>query len=229
MSAGHEQSTVCGALKRKTKETCRGKPMPNGRCRIHGGKSLSGLASPTLVTGRHSRYLPTRLISRYEQAVSDPEILNLRDDIALLDTRIGSVVEALDTGESKETWTLLSSTWRSFEDQWKQFLDTGEAPEDMEQTVDYITKLMRDGLSQGYVWNEIRGLIKERADLVANERKRLVELQQYVTSEKALLFVHAVMASVKQHVSDRTALAAISSDLARLSDVRDSSQSAATG
>lgn len=188
---------------------------------MHGGKSLHGLASPALVTGRYSKYLPTRLLSRYQEAVSDPELLALKDDIALLDARIVQVVSALETGESKETWSSLITAWTEFETHWNRLLDTGESPETMERTVGWIGKLIRDGLSEGYVWGEIRGLLKERSDLVGNERKRLVELQQYVTSERALLFVQVVMASVKQHVRDRAALAAIAADLARLSDVRD--------
>lgn len=198
--------------------------MSNGRCHKHGGASLSGLASPVLVTGRYSKHLPTRLISRYQQAVSDPDLLALRDDIGLLDTRIGQVVSALDTGESKEAWVSLLSIWSTFEEQFQSLLDTGEPPEEMEGTVSKVSTLIRSGLSESYVWSEIRGLLKERADLVANERKRMVELQQYVTAEKAMLFVTAVMDSVRRNVSDRDALAAISADISRMADVRAGSQ-----
>lgn len=191
--------------------------MPNGRCRMHGGKSLTGIAQPNFRSGRYSKHLPSRLVGRYEEATSDPELLGLRDDIALLDTRITGVVEALDTGESQESWTVLSATWRTFEDQWKTLIDTGEPPEEMEATVEYITKVMRDGLSQGYVWGEIRGLLKERKELVAGEQKRLVEMQQFISAERAMTFVGAVMASVKRHVSDRAALAGIAADLGALS------------
>lgn len=203
--------------------------MDNGRCHKHGGATPVGFGLPQTVTGRHSKYLPTRLIGRYQEAVSDPELLALRDDIGLLDTRIGQVVAALDTGESRESWVALMAAVSSLEDQWQKLLDDGEPPEAMERTVESIGRLVRQGLSEGYVWSEIRGLLKDRAGLVASERSRLVELQQYVTSERALLFVHAVMASVKQHVSDRRALAAISADLARLSDVRDSRELAGAG
>lgn len=216
----------CGAKKRGKDETCRGIAMANGRCRLHGGATPVAFGLPQTVTGRHSKYLPTRLLGRYQEAVSDPELLALRDDIGLLDTRIGQVVGALETGESRETWVALMEAASTLEDQWQKLLDDGEPPEEMERTVESIGRLVRSGLSEGYVWSEIRGLLKERSALVASERSRLVELQQYVTSERALLFVHAVMASVKQHVSDRAALAAISADLARLSDVPDGGQSA---
>ncbi len=191
---------------------------------MHGGKSPGGIASPQTVTGRYSRYLPTRLLGRYEEAVADPELLGLKDEIGLLDTRLTQVVGALDTGESRDAWSSLFALWQQLDQDMSKLLDDGETPETMERTVIALGETIKSGLSQGYVWSEIRGLLKERADLVANERKRLVELQQYVTSERALLFVQAVMASVKQHVSDRGALAAVAADLSRLSDVQDGRQ-----
>ena len=58
--------------------------------------------APRFETGRYSKYLPTRLAGRYEEARADPELLALRDDIALLDTRVAQTVAALDTGESAD-------------------------------------------------------------------------------------------------------------------------------
>jgi hypothetical protein len=42
-------------------EPCRNAAMPNGRCRMHGGKSPAGIASPAWKSGRFSRYMPKRL------------------------------------------------------------------------------------------------------------------------------------------------------------------------
>lgn len=208
---------TCGASKRKSGEPCRMVAMPNGRCRIHGGTSLAGIAAPTFKTGRYSKYLPSRLVSRYEAAASDPELLALRDDIGLLDTRIAQVVSSLDTGESADAWSSLLALWQQLDQDMSRLLDEGETPETMERTVAALGDTIRNGFSQGYVWNEIRGLLKERMELVASERKRLVEMQQYVTAEQAMNFVGAVMASVRRNVSDRSALAAIASDVAGFS------------
>ena len=191
--------------------------MSNGLCYMHGGPTPKGIAAPQFKTGRYSKYLPSRLAGRYEEAISDPELLALRDDIGLLDTRISGVVAALDTGESQESWSAMMALVSQLETEWQTLLDDGEPPETMERTVEAIGKTARQGLSQGYVWAEIRGLLKERAALVSGEQKRLVEMQQYVTATEAMGFVGAVMASVRRHVSDRRALSAISSDLTGLS------------
>jgi hypothetical protein len=221
-------AALCGAKAKATQQPCRAPAMSNGRCHKHGGAALTGIASATFKTGRYSKYIPARLVERYEEAISDTELLALRDDIGLLDTRIGQVVAALDTGESKETWVALMASVSALEEQWQHCLDDGEPPEEMERTVEAIGRYVRQGLSEGYVWAEIRGLLKERSALVASEQKRLVDMQQYVTSEQAMTFVGAVMASVRRHVSDTRALAGISADLNRLA-LRDGGRPAATG
>jgi len=191
--------------------------MPNGRCHKHGGATPTGIALPQFRTGRYSKYLPARLVGRYEEAAADPELLALKDDIALLDTRIAQTVSALDTGESADAWSSLFALWQGLDRDMQALLDSGETPESMESTIAALGETIRTGLSQGYVWGEIRGLLKERAALVSGEQKRLVDMQQYVTATQALGFVAAVMASVRKHVDDRAALAAIAADLNRLS------------
>lgn len=221
-------NALCGAKKRGKDETCRGIAMANGRCRLHGGKQPQGIARPNFATGRYSKYLPSRLAGRYEEAIADPDLMALKDDIGLLDTRLVGVVESLDTGESADAWSSLFALWQQLDQDMSVLLDEGETPETMERTVAAIGETVRNGLSKGYVWNEIRGLLKERAALVGAEQKRLVEMQQYVTATQAMGFVASVMTSVKRHVRDRDALAAISSDLTGLT-LRSGSESARAG
>ena len=78
---------LCGA-KTRSGSACQNRPMPNGRCRMHGGKSLGGIASPNFKHGGYSKFLPVRLGDNYQEAMADPELLALRDDIALLDARV---------------------------------------------------------------------------------------------------------------------------------------------
>ena len=202
--------------------------MPNGKCRMHGGKVPAGIASPQFKHGRYSKYLPARLVGKYEEAAADPELLALRDDVALLDTRLVTVVSALDTGESQEAWTSLFALWQQLDQDMASLLNDGETPETMEHTVAALGETIRNGLSQGYVWSEIRGLLKERSALVAGEQKRLVDMQQFVTATQAMGFVAAVMASVRKHFHDRAALASISADLTGLT-VRSGSGSTQPG
>jgi hypothetical protein len=181
--------------------------MQNGRCRIHGGKSLGGMASPTLVTGRHSKYLPARMLSRYQEALSDSELLALRDEISLIDARLTDVLGRVDTGESGRIWSALQKAWRDYR---------RAKPADKLTAEMAVADLISDGVSDAEAWAEVREIIDQRARLVANERQRLVQLQQMVTVEQAMMLLAAVADTVRRHVSDRDALAAISADLGRL-------------
>jgi hypothetical protein len=55
----------CPACRQQAAAPTHAPPMANGRCRMHGGKSLHGIASPRFKHGRYSKYLFARLAGRY--------------------------------------------------------------------------------------------------------------------------------------------------------------------
>lgn len=185
--------------------------MPNGRCRIHGGKSLAGIASPTYQTGRYSRYLPGRLLGRYAEAQANPALLELRADIALIDARIGDLIARVDTGESGALWARLMQA-RSDLLLYRRAGDTVKTAEALNTLLD----LVGQGHADYRAWAEVGATIEQRRRLVESERKRLVEMQQTLTVEKAMLLIGAIGGIIKAHVQDRQALAAISNDIQAL-------------
>jgi hypothetical protein len=52
-----------------------------------------------------------------------------------------------------------------------------------------------------------------RRKLVESEEKRLIAMQQAITSERALLMIARVIDVIRQNVSDRAILSAITNDL----------------
>lgn len=60
------------------------------RCRFHGGR-----AGAPIKTGKHSKYhpVPTGLQAKFEAAAEDPNILDLTQKIALLDSQIWQICE----------------------------------------------------------------------------------------------------------------------------------------
>jgi len=65
-------------------------------CLAHGGTTPRGAASPHFKIGRYSRSLPGHLVAAYEEALSDPRLLSLRDDIALTDAMLMETLSQLD-------------------------------------------------------------------------------------------------------------------------------------
>ena len=200
----------CGA-KTRTGGTCTQPAMQNGRCRMHGGKHPKGLASPHYKTGKYSRYLPARLTARYEEAVSDPALLELRGDIALTDARLADLLSRVDTGESGALWQALQAL-RLDVITYKRAGDTVKMAEALNALLDTIGQAHADYRA----WAEIGAVLDQRRRLVESERKRMVEMQQTLTVEKAMLLIGAIGGIIKAHVDDRTVLAKISADISAL-------------
>lgn len=106
--AGTPRKKRCGAkLRKKPGKRCQiDKVMANGRCRLHGGKSLSGPNSRTWKHGQRSKHrwlasLPgDTLGKRFDAALADPTMTSLRHAIALNDALITSYTSSLkDTGK----------------------------------------------------------------------------------------------------------------------------------
>lgn len=206
----------CGAKAKRTGLPCRSPAMSNGRCRIHGGKSLAGISSPRTTTGRYSKHLPTRMGERYQQALTDPELLAMREEVALLDARLSDVLGRVDSGESGAAWALLKT----------QFADYRKAKPgpDRDIALSMIEDTIKQGLDDYAAWEEVRSLVDQRARIVASERQRLVQMQQMLSTEQAMTLIAAVADSVRRHVDDRGVLAAISADLGRLLSHRTAEQ-----
>ena len=75
------------------------------RCKRHSYGSPAGPLNPAFVHGRHSKVLPVRLLERYQASLSDPDLLSMRDDIALVDARMQELLSRVETGESDNLWT----------------------------------------------------------------------------------------------------------------------------
>ena len=201
---------ICGAKTRKG-TPCQRSPMSNGRCYLHGGASLSGIASPRFKHGRYSKYLPPHLKARYQEALDDGELLALRDEIAVVNARISEIMDQLSRSEGGQLWLALQQNWAEFSTARSAGDNTGAASALIE-----IGQAIQRGATQQAIWAELLGVFEQRRRLVESERKRLVEMQQTITVERAMLLVGALQQIVRSHVSDRDTLAGIANDIRRL-------------
>lgn len=201
---------TCGAKTRSGKP-CQAYAMANGRCRMHGGSSKVGITSGRFEHGRYSKHLPTRLAARYEEAAQDSELLNLRHDIALVESRLVDVLGRVDSGESGRLWRDLHASWNAF----KRARALGKTDE-MAEALALHEQLISRGVSDYAAWHEVGDLLERKRKLAESERKRLTEMEQMMTAEQAMVLLSAVVDTVRRHVTDRAALAAISEDVRRL-------------
>lgn len=172
---------------------------------MHGGKSPIGVGSGTLTAnGRYSKHLPTRLAGSYHEAKNDPDLLNLRSEIGLLDSRTQDVLGCVSNGEAGELWKRLKEALREY-DKAKQ--------DDKAEAFGHMRWLINEGWQEWMNWMEIRHIIQERRSLVDSERTRLKDMQQMLSAERANLLLGAIVDVIKRNVTDRRTLAAIATDL----------------
>ena len=184
-------------------------------CITHGGRTPQGIALPQTKTGRYSKHLPTRMLAMYEEAKADPELLALTDEIGVIDARMVDLLKRVDTGESGATWAALRKTYRAYQDALAK-PDIGE----MKVQLSHMGDLITEGIAEEAAWQDIRSCLEQRRRLVESERKRLVEMQQLVSADQAMLMVRSLVASVREHVHDPAILRRITDDLSRLAVAR---------
>lgn len=167
-------------------------------CYHHGGKSVSGTALPQFKTGRYSKYLPERLLERYQASLDDENTLELREEVALIDSRLADVLERADTGESRRLWSDLQSTYREL-----QQAEAAGNKQDAKGLLFRIGQIIGDGARDSDAWEEVRSLIRDRQRLVESERKRLIEAERMIAVDQAVALLVRLLDAVQESGDER--------------------------
>jgi hypothetical protein len=199
----------CHAHSKTTGRPC-GQPAVPGMnvCHWHGGKSQVGAGAHSFKHGRYSRYLPTRMIEQYEKSLRDPDLLSLKNDIAVVDARLAELVAMLDRGESGTHWRQLRAAMKR--------LNEVKTFEEKREALENLGHMIAQGGEVFKVWEDIFTAQDHRRRLAMTERRRLADMQASVTAEQAIALVHSVVALIRKHVTDRAILSALSEDVAAL-------------
>jgi hypothetical protein len=183
----------------------------SARCKFHGGAALKGALHPNYKTGRYSRILPRRLQARYYEAMGDNKLLENRESLALLDARLEDVLKRVDTGEAGKLWSTLKQTYKDLRYAMR-IQDAVATSEKLGQLDDMLGK----GLADYAAWGEVYKVLELRRTMAESERKRLVEMNQMITAERAMLLVGAIVGAIKKHVLDKTVLYKVIMEIRRL-------------
>lgn len=178
-----------------------------GRCYLHGGKSLQGIASPRYVGRGYSKYLPPRMLGDYQDALHDPDLIELRRELALVESRTLDLLKRIDSKEPAQAWRALQEVAAGL----GMAIRLNDA-RGQETAHTALLNLIQEGLTDSTLWGEIGALIESKRRLVETEQKRLVSLKVYVTLEQAALMFDAIVDAVTRHVTDSQTLSAIQAD-----------------
>jgi len=182
----------CQAKNRQGKQ-CGKTAVPGKRvCRLHGGATPGGPESVHYKHGRYSKYLPQALLKKYQEAQQDPDLLNLNNEISLIDVHLKSLIEKLPQGGASHSWVELKKAFREFIAEQDGIVPTAKYGQ--------LVDIVNEGAQEAEVWLSIETSVLTRRRLAATESRRLIDMQQTVTAEKAMAFAYAVLDINRRHI-----------------------------
>lgn len=173
-------------------------------CQKHGAGSprargTTGGAPSVLLSKKWERELPKSLQERYKSAVSDPELLNIDNDIALLDVRISNLIKTLP--EEQESTVNFSQLRDGL-----QKLKIATSTRDVELTISaamMLNSVWEPLEAERTTWVELSYLIQQRAKLISREIDRRKAIKNYITAEEAWALVKLIVNIIVEEIEDK--------------------------
>lgn len=201
-----ESLNICGAICGDGTRLCRQRPMPNGRCRMHGGKTPAGIAAPRYQNGLYSKYMPKKLRDRYEDLRADTDLTSLDEELSLLTVRISELLESI--GEAPP--------WEMLKAKWKAATHGVELTGPLKEIDEIIDAGVAASGAQANIWSELRQLIQDKTKTASAEWNRLHDLQGLVKLDQVMLMWRGVLEAIRANVSDPVMLRAVTADVLRI-------------
>lgn len=201
---------VCGARKRNGGRCMLPPGKGKNRCSKHtrGAAKHAGPEHPRYKTGRYSDYVPRGLKDGYLDALADQDILNMRDQYALLDGRLRVVLQRSAQGEAGLLWKQVVKEWKTFQTAQK----AGDV-ETMYKQIEVLDELIRRGSADVLAWEEASRIIEQQRKLNESEQKRAVAMQQMVNKNQLNAVMDRMADIINQHSTDPKLKAAIRQEI----------------
>jgi hypothetical protein len=188
-------------------------------CSMHGSKGGGPIKH-----GRYSKYAPVRMLGQIEESLANPELVSLRDTLAVMDAFIVQRLPDLGGEEPAKLWGYVATSIGEFPEVIERFRKaTGpladqefkDAFEAIGRWYEVLARLVNNGLGHQRAESELRGLFQEQAQLAKQETRREALLQQGVTIKQIGVLVALIVDSLRRNVEDPDARRAIQGDLIR--------------
>lgn len=216
----------CGAHCRQTGQPCKNRPVTGGaRCRMHGGRSLSGPAAANWRGGRYSQALGGPLRARYEAALANADRLSLADDVSLAEARVDELLTGLQA-DGGATLTAMVEATRQAREHYRAMREAnargdGAAVASAASALGRVLEadlgtLATRANAQERQWQQVFAAQQHKRRLVQTEHKRALTLAQVLTLEQAHALFARLSELVSTHVSNPLERRAIADGLVSL-------------
>ena len=193
-----------------------GSPAVSGyhNCKWHGGKTkrqvtreMSRRDKSAIAEGRYHKNMPKEIVNSYARSLADPDLLNLTNEIALIDSRTSELIETLKDVPSPDYPALLKRLDKLIRDCDDEYL---------------LSELetLREGFAGGHArdsaWDKITDAIKTRVTIADAERKRRSDMQGYLTSKQVMQLAGQLIDMATQRITDADSMRAFAKDIKRV-------------
>ena|ERR1041385_7461737 len=186
----------CAAHSKRTGQRCRDNAMRGSHlCYHHGGATPKGIAAPQMTTGKYSRFLSLRLASHYHDALADPDIHSIKDEVGLAEARLKDLLSRTESSDLGHAWLTLDAAWQEF----ARCRTLGDVA-GMGVALAQVEAQVARGKADYLLWSDITDKLKLLSDLRLKEHKRLIDLQAMITEERALLIFGLIMQAIREAV-----------------------------
>lgn len=205
----------CTATAKRSGERCINPAMKGKNvCYHHGGKTPSGTASPNYKHGRYSKDLPDNLSQHWREAITDDELLSVRDDIRLIDAITLSLLPDLDTGNSQEAWKIISRTIPKLERAYQEVDTIG-----MAEGLRTLRALTRQQLAKYATQTAIKENLEQRRKLVETEQKIALAGERAISIEQFMLLMGAIFRTIETIVKSQDERVAIAREIRNVLEI----------
>lgn len=223
-NSNHGRQCFAFALKGKTK------------CKWHGGASPGGVGSASWKHGRYSKVIPTGLADKYKAAVTDPDILVMDAEIALLQSRLMELVEGLERfPDAGKSWQELRASYRRFDRAQREagampegdakIRKLAEASGNLSQVRDEINR----GVAKWAAWGEILDLTNSLRQTIVSEQNRRIKGEHVMYVESVWSLFEYIVNLIDATISDPKERAELSEGLHRYSRRMDGAEALIEG
>lgn len=185
-------------------------------CELHGGKTPRGWANPNTKHGGYSGHIPTRLGAEFEASLNDPQLHDLKAEMALVNTRIKELLGKLDLERDGSAWEDVKDA----RDTIRIAMKSGD-PTQMIFAFNYLDDVINRAYDDTNTWENITRLIEQQRKLAESYRKIVADAETTLSQENIAGIAGAIVRIVSTHVSNVKLLSAINQDIGSLFSARD--------
>jgi hypothetical protein len=161
-------------------------------CRMDGGDSPIGMASPHWKGNGRDRYVPPALLPTYQQALERGDLLSGMRTLALLAGREETLLKRIDSGE-------LGSAWQGVREQLTRFQQAARDPDlergkhTAQEALQEMERLVTVGTRDAEAWEGLLTVWEQQRRTVETEMRRQEKARTLIPIEDVLWHIRRLM------------------------------------